>query len=375
LDAGNGGDIEMKKNGYLYVFVSNESRSDVYFDDIRIDHSRGALIEETHYYPFGLTMAGISSKAAGKLENRFEFNGKEKQAEEFSDASGLELYDFGFRTQDPQTGRFLQLDPHAEKYLNYSPYSFTLNNPVNAADPDGRDVIFRIIRNSDGFIVSVDLISTIYLTGEAADQKMADELNKQVKESLNKRTTENGVEINFAVNYVYSKDMTEEKLGKGENLLTVLNGTERSEVETIGVKFKMDDGSTVIRHLNGRTGIVYKGSGKQDERSPAMAALHESLHFLGLSDRYTDQGADVGFYNSAMLPTSFRVGDTHYRDYALYFKKYAAENPKSNGGELKYRVDIDTNGNKSAPSQADLEFDKKYDGAREKIRAASQNKK
>ena len=46
LQANDGGEIEIKKNGYIYVYVSNESRQNVYFDDIHIEHIRGPLRSE-----------------------------------------------------------------------------------------------------------------------------------------------------------------------------------------------------------------------------------------------------------------------------------------------------------------------------------------
>lgn len=100
----------------------------------------GPLLEETQYYPFGLTMAGISDKALKSqyVENKYRYNGgNELQNQEFSDGSGLELYDAHHRMYDPQLGRFGQLDEFGEVTSAWSPYSFGSNNPALRNDPQG----------------------------------------------------------------------------------------------------------------------------------------------------------------------------------------------------------------------------------------------
>ena len=123
----------IKSSGFLYVYTSNETPQDVFFDNLTVLNNPGPVLEETHYYPFGLTMAGVSGKAANPFEqNRYKYNGIE-----LSNDLGIDLYDAFYRELDPQIGRWCQIDPKSVASLAESPYVSMGNNPISHADPLG----------------------------------------------------------------------------------------------------------------------------------------------------------------------------------------------------------------------------------------------
>ncbi|HMS70449.1 MAG TPA: RHS repeat-associated core domain-containing protein, partial [Saprospiraceae bacterium] len=92
------------------------------------------VINSYTYYPFGMVF-GNNSPANNTTtpDTKYQYNGKE-----FNSDLGLNLLDYGARWYDPAIGRFTGVDPLASAFNATSAYVYTLNNPINMIDPDGR---------------------------------------------------------------------------------------------------------------------------------------------------------------------------------------------------------------------------------------------
>ncbi|WP_053337435.1 RHS repeat-associated core domain-containing protein [Microscilla marina] len=127
-------DYEVPANGVLQIYITNETEDEpVYFDDMVVEHTPQLIVQENHYYPFGMNLRGIEK--VGKPEHRYLYNGKEKQ-EEF----GLNWIDYGARFYDAQLGRWHGVDELSEKYHATSPYAYVVNNPLKFIDPNGKEI-------------------------------------------------------------------------------------------------------------------------------------------------------------------------------------------------------------------------------------------
>ncbi len=83
-------------------------------------------------YPLALRTKPIPTPyLQGASKNKFT-------EKEWDDEYGLNWYHIGVRYYDPQIGRWLVRDLAAEKYLSWSPYVYSLNNPILFFDPNGK---------------------------------------------------------------------------------------------------------------------------------------------------------------------------------------------------------------------------------------------
>ena len=121
-----------------YISISGTTPTYHYYLKDHLGNNRvvvdasGTVKQVTHYYPFG----GFFGESTGGSYQSYKYNGKE-----FERLISEDWYDYGARHMSPNFGRFTTMDPMAEKYYSISPYAYCADNPVNAIDQDGREVI------------------------------------------------------------------------------------------------------------------------------------------------------------------------------------------------------------------------------------------
>ena len=92
---------------------------------------KGTVVSAQDYYAYGQMLRSYNNSTP---EEKYKFTEKERDTETNYDY-------FGARYYDSEIGRWLSVDPLADKYPGWSPYNYTLNNPINKFDPNGKYVV------------------------------------------------------------------------------------------------------------------------------------------------------------------------------------------------------------------------------------------
>lgn len=125
-------EIVIDEPGYVYIYLSNEEGTplEVYFDDFKVEHVRGNIVQVDDYYPFGLTFN--SFQRGNSVDQKFKFQGQEH-----IDALDLGWDSFKWRNHQSDIGRFFNIDPLADKYVYNSPYAFSENKVIAHRELEG----------------------------------------------------------------------------------------------------------------------------------------------------------------------------------------------------------------------------------------------
>jgi RHS repeat-associated protein len=147
---------------------------------------------------------------------RYGFNGKEKENE-----ISAGDYDFGARIYDSRVARWLAVDPYCQKYPNYSPYVFAIDNPIYFIDNDGN----KIVDPDGNEIVTIGEGGTLIYDLSKTSKKYADFFEEKIKPLLQEMTA-TGVTNEVLTNYITST--TRILLEEGEK---DINSKENAHVE------------------------------------------------------------------------------------------------------------------------------------------------
>jgi RHS repeat-associated protein len=258
------------------------------------------------YLPFGQVMP---NRHGNDETYKYGFNDMLKDDELKGNSNS---YDFGARIYDPRLGRWLSRDPHESKYPAVSGYNFSLNSPLLFKDPDGKDAIITV--TTVGNITTVTFSSTVYLTGKGVDQKFIDECQEMINSINNKglgyQKDGKTLLLKLDVKYVLASQAKDRDVIQYDNarksgaipLDAQVPNKNQSTAETEEKKSGLDYGDNLIivgYSANTTAGPVESQAWLEDYKfdpkevtttlQKQYAVVHETLHLLGLSDRYNKE--------------------------------------------------------------------------------------
>ena len=221
----------------------------------------------------------------------YGFNGMEKDDEMNGEGNS---YNFGARLYDTRIGRWLAVDPLTDKYPNLSPYNFVSNKPIIAVDIDGRDYIIKITPNKNGKGGTIKIISTVYLQGDVPSTLSQKDVQRSFNKMVKNRTYQdgqNGVwDVEFDVKFVEGQTKKQSELKAGENILDFDKNENYNSSHAHSKRSGLNERTTSDATV-GVKDLASSGGVEIQITNMTKTTIHETLHLLGLSDRYTEFGA------------------------------------------------------------------------------------
>ncbi|MDW3197420.1 MAG: RHS repeat-associated core domain-containing protein [Cytophagales bacterium] len=241
------------------------------------------------YLPFG----GTFNSSATSPENLYKYNGKEEQKE-------TGWYDYGARMQDPWLGRWFNIDPLAGKYYQWSPYTYTLNNPIRFVDPDGMQVGVEKEGDQDLVRNSVSQEESQYIKFNKNGQIKRGAIRRGAKK-LGDNASENFTALNALVqsddSYMVVTSDEVGDFGSSEHVATDENGESGAWGPTFEVDGEVLLGKQGEFRPQGENGnesghhliMINKG---QSEDNQTVTQSHEAYGHAYFFDKGEDAGHD-----------------------------------------------------------------------------------
>lgn len=255
-------------------------------------------------------MSGISSKAASTLTNKYKYNGKEEQSNEFIDGIGLGWTDYGARMYDAQVGRWGAIDPMSEKYMDASCYHYCGNNPISNLDVNGMyftaaatEFVNKLISNMDKRLndINNDIAKQLGIVAQAKNEKAKNKQQNKLNDLIKNKD-------DLSQKFADVKTEIDELNVSTQGYNVTINSFAMSESDDLGNKsytgatyYNKDDGLVTIILPDDRLNLFAHELKHASQFERGEISLGYSLNWEGLGFLYDKTDEVEGYKRQGLF--------------------------------------------------------------------------
>ena len=331
INPSNAGNGHMSRRGKKRYEITNHGSHVMAVVTDRKQQASTELAFAQDYYPYGMVQP---ARTTGPDLYAYGFGGKNTDGELSGPHNN---YNFGARLFDPRLGRWWSVDKLTTKTPSQSPYHYAGNSPISMGDPDGNETVYEVIYNKDKkggrMIVHTDIVVTNSSVTFIENYKKILQHYYTPKEWRDFRT---GYLWTVSFDFDVLKTFEAFKKAQAEGLLLQPDGSVNGFLySNTPITFGNNDRSNTENFYIADDGIGRDPDYNDLQSHNSHVLIHETGHYMGLSDRYVEMDPELmennnkhtdlsrseyesGLLRNDVMSSGLTISATHIENMLMY---------------------------------------------------------